>query len=701
MRQQVAIGAGVLAILCIGWSQTSDRGAGKDFPAYGGGPAGMRYSGLKQINRSNVSKLEVAWTYDTADGPGASQNQPIMVNGILYGVTSKHKVVALDAGTGKQLWRFDSGITGRGPNRSVVHWSEGGRGRIFAGIQSFMYALDAKTGNPIPGFGTEGRIDLRQDLGRDPAKQSVVLTTPGIIYKDLLIMGGRTSESLPASPGDIRAYDVRTGRLRWTFHTIPRPGEYGYDTWPKDAWTYTGAANSWPGMALDEKRGIVYVPTGSAATDFYGADRLGDNLFANSLIALNAATGKRIWHFQAIKHDIWDRDFPSPPVLVTVKRNGKSVDAVAQSSKHGWIYVFDRTNGKPLFPMETKKYPPSTVPGEKAAETQALPTLPAPFARQILTEDMLSNRTPEIHAWALEKFRTFRSEGQFAPLSTERETVIFPGMDGGAEWGGSAVDPETGLLYVNSNDIVWTGRLAENTAGSSDRQLYLAHCAACHGEALQGAPPEIPSLVDLRGRRTAQQIGAVIRQGAGRMPPFPGLSERARNSLASYVLSGESKDLTWDAPSGINHKYGFTGIYKFFAPDGYPAVEPPWGTLNAINLNTGAYAWKIPLGEYPELAAQGVKTTGTENYGGPIVTAGGLVFIGATNFDRKFRAFDKLTGQLLWETTLPLGGNTTPITYELGGRQYVVIYATGGRERQGGASGGIYVAFALPAAAAK
>ncbi len=339
----------------------------QDWPAYGGGPQEIRYSGLDQINKANVAGLQVAWTYDTEDGIGASETQPIVVKGVLFGLTPRHKVIALDAASGKQLWRFDSGVAGHGANRGLVYWTDGNDERIFAGVQSFLYALNARTGSIIRSFGTEGRIDMREGLGRDPALQSIVLTTPGIIYKDLLIVGGRDPEKLPSPPGDIRAFDVRTGQVRWSFHTIPHPGEYGYETWPKDAWKHSGSANNWPGMAVDETRGIVYVPTGSAASDFYGADRIGDDLFANCLLALDAKTGKRIWHFQEVKHDIWDRDFPSPPSLVTVKRNGKTIDAVAQTTKQGWVYLFDRTTGAPLFPIEYHSYPPSDVPGEVAA----------------------------------------------------------------------------------------------------------------------------------------------------------------------------------------------------------------------------------------------------------------------------------------------------------------------------------------------
>jgi quinoprotein glucose dehydrogenase len=449
-------------------------------------------------------------------------------------------------------------------------------------------------------------------------------------------------------------------------------------------------------MALDEKLGIVYVPIGSAASDFYGGDRAGDNLFANTLLALNAQTGERIWHFQAIKHDIWDRDFPSPPTLVDVKRNGRTVRAVAQTSKQGWVYLFDRTNGQPLFPIEYRKYPPSTVPNEITADTQPLPVKPAPFARQVLTADMLTNRTPEAGQWALERFKTLANGGQFLPFSLGKDTVIFPGYDGGAEWGGSAADPETGWLYVNSNDIAWTGALAENRPGASGRQLYLSHCASCHSDDLKGAPPAMPSLVNLAERRKPQEVSRIIRQGAGRMPGFPNLRGPDLNALVQYMMSGEDKELA-PATSSARERYRFTGYHKFLDPEGYPAVAPPWGTLNAINLHTGEYAWKIPFGEYPALAEKGMRDTGTENYGGPIVTAGGLLFIAATNFDRKFRAFDKRTGKLLWETTLPFAGNATPATYEVDGRQYVVIYATGGKGMQTDPTGNSYIAFALPA----
>ena len=668
-------------------------GQTRDWPVYGGSRASDHYSDLAQINRSNVKQLSVAWTFDTEES-GGLQTSPIEVDGTLYGITPSQKTFALDAATGKQLWKFDSGIKGTQPDRGLAYWSDGKDKRILAGVMNFLYALDAGTGTPVANFGKNGRIDLREDLGRDPSAQSIYLTTPGIVYKDIIIVGGREPETLPAPPGDIRAYDVRSGKLRWSFHTIPHPGEFGYETWPKDAWKSSGAANNWAGMSLDGKRGILYVPTGSAAMDFYGADRLGDDLFADCLLALNAETGERVWHFQEVRHDIWDRDLPAAPVLLTVKRDGKDVDAVAQTTKQGFVYLFDRTNGQPLFPIEYKKYPASDVPGEVAATEQPLPAKPAPFARQRLTEDLLSMRTPEVHQWALEQFRKFRSDGQFLPFAVDKDTVVFPGFDGGAEWGGPALDRETGILYVNANDVAWTGALTENTGSHNAQSIYLNQCGVCHGEQMKGSPPAIPSLVGVGDRVTPQQISATIKNGKGRMPGFPNLTEDQMFALVDYLTSGANKEVASVGPPAPSMKYRFTGYKKFLDPDRYPAVAPPWGTLSAINLNTGEYVWKIPLGEYPELAAKGLKNTGTENYGGPIVTEGGLVFIGATNFDKKFRAFDKATGDLLWETTLPFSGNATPITYEVNGKQFVVIAAGGGKDLKS-ASGGVYVGYAV------
>jgi quinoprotein glucose dehydrogenase len=389
---------------------------------------------------------------------------------------------------------------------------------------------------------------------------------------------------------------------------------------------------------------------------------------------------------------------------VTVTHNGRKVDAVAQTTKSGYVFLFDRSNGQPLFPLRYRKYPASTTPGEKAAAEQVLPTKPAPFARQRLTEDMLTERTPEAHEWAVKQFQTFRSEGQFVPFSVGKKTVVFPGFDGGAEWGGSAIDPGTAVLYVNANDLAWTGTLMENTSGNevSGRTLYQSQCSVCHGENRAGSPPQFPSLVGVEKRRSKQEIAQMIQKGKGRMPAFAALTANQVSALIDYISSGENKELPSGPASSLatealadQPKYRFGGYDKFLDPDGYPAVQPPWGTLSAINLNTEEYLWRIPIGEYPELAAKGMKNTGTENYGGPIVTAGGLVFISATNFDKKIRAFDKTTGKLLWEAELPFAGNATPATYEVNGRQYIVIAAGGGKALNL-PSGGVYVAFALP-----
>ncbi len=686
-------------ILLRAWqtNSTSTVPERQDWAYYGGGPLNQHSSPLTQINRSNVSELQVAWQFDTGE-EGGLQSSPLIVDGILYGITPTQKIFALNAETGALLWKFDSGIKGEQPDRGLAYWSDGKTSRILVGVLNFVYALDTKSGEPIPSFGEGGRIDLRKNLGREPAEeQSVFLTSPVVVYKDLFIAGGRNPETLPAPPGDVRAFDVRTGVLRWSFHTIPRPGEAGYESWPPEAWKTSGAANNWAGMSLDPIRGIVYVPTGSAAFDFYGGDRIGDDLYANCLLALDAQTGKRIWHFQGVHHDIWDRDFPSAPTLVTVEHNGKTIDAVAQTSKQGFVYLFDRGTGASLFPLETKKYPASDVPGEVAATEQTLPARPAPFARQVLTDKMLTERSPDAKKWAAEKFAQFRSEGQFVPMGLGKDTVVFPGFDGGAEWGGTAVDPQTGILYVNSNEMAWTGALAENRGGNSGKTIYLSQCGVCHGETMAGSPPAIPSLVGITDRLSPRQIRSTVKSGKGRMSGFPNLNDEQLSALMEYLRGGMNKEVESTGPPLPGMKYRFTGYKKFLDADGYPAISPPWGTLNAIDLNTGEYVWKIPFGEYPELAAKGMTNTGTENYGGPIVTAGGLLFIGATDFDKKFRAFDKATGKLLWETTLPFSGNATPATYAVRGRQYVVIAAGGGKDPKS-KSGGVYVAFALPKA---
>ncbi|HEY2399517.1 MAG TPA: PQQ-binding-like beta-propeller repeat protein [Steroidobacteraceae bacterium] len=670
---------------------------------YGAHPSQDRYSDLTQINKSNVGQLQLAWRFDM-DPTGDSQTNPLVIDGTLYGLTPGLQVVALNAATGELRWKFDAGVRGvevapgahfTGPSRGLTYLDQGGHKRLFAGVMNYLYALDPATGRPISSFGEGGVIDLRKGLRGDYQQHYVALTSPGVIYKDLIIVGFRTSETLPAPPGDIRAYDVHTGALRWTFHTIPKTGEFGAETWPQNARDDAGAANNWPGMTLDIRRGIVYVPTGSAAPDFYGSQRVGNNLFANSLLALNAATGKRIWHFQGVHHDIWDRDFPAPPSLLTVRSHGKQVDALVQSTKQGYLYVFERATGRPLFPIEEVSVPASSVPGEVAAATQPRPTAPEPFARQRLTPDLLTQRTPEAHAWAQEQFKAFRSEGQFFPFSVGKQTVIFPGFDGGAEWGGMAVDPRAGILYINSNDIAWTGGLVESVAGGGlSASIYQSQCAVCHGADKKGSPPAFPSLIGIGERLNAAQIADVIRSGRGRMPAFGNIQSHTLQALVEYLETGHE-----DAPrsdslfsEGSPQRYRFSGYSKFLDSQGYPAVAPPWGTLNAIDLNTGKYLWRKPLGEYPELRQP---DTGSENYGGPIVTATGLLFIGATVFDHQLRAFDAATGELVWHADLPYSGCATPATYVAGGRQYVVI-ATNNSRNPKGPKGAAYVAYALP-----
>ncbi|QAY76458.1 PQQ-binding-like beta-propeller repeat protein [Sphingosinicella sp. BN140058] len=695
-RGRVIVACGALLLAAGAIARNANAGA-DDWPVYGGSPAGDRFSALEQIDTNNVSGLREVWRYET--GAGRLQASPLMIGGILYGVTPGQGVFALDAATGKRLWEHRPSEAGEQPVRGLTYWSDGDEARLFSGNGADLIALDPKTGASVRSFGDGGRVDLRASLGRDPERTAAFLTTPGIVYRDLIITGFRTSESAPAAPGAVRAYDVRTGALRWTFNLIPKPGEPGHETWPADAWRSAGGANAWAGMALDAARGIVFVPTGSAVDDFYGGDRPGDNLYANSLVALDAATGRHLWHFQAVHHDILDRDFPSPPVLLTVRHQGRAIDAVAQPSKQGLLFLFDRVTGKPLFPIEERPVPASDVPGERAAPTQPFPLRPAPFARQSLTAEMLTGRTPAAEAAARKAFAAMRSGGPFQPLGVGRQTIVFPGFDGGAEWGGSAVDRRRGILYLNSNDIAWSGGLAlPERAATRGEQLYQAQCAACHGVGREGAPPDFPRLDNVAARMNAATIAAIIKAGRGRMPGFPQIPAHDRAAIADFLIARPAavdREVTAPGSDGAPSRYVFTGYRKFLDPDGYPAVAPPWGTLNAIDLNTGEYLWKVPLGEYPELAARGMANTGSENYGGPIVTAGGLLFIGATIYDRKFRAFDARTGRLLWETILPYAGVATPITYSVNGRQFVVLATSAGRDPKA-PQGSAYIAFALP-----
>jgi len=715
----------------------ADPPAGADWPAYGGNKAGNRYSPLAQINTHTVKQLQLAWTFDTGENNNPAERgmdiqcQPIVVNGILYGTTPRMKLFAVDAATGQKRWLFDPFANPEKkpqfhPLRGVVYWADGADQRILYSVGSSLYAINAQTGAPIPNFGTNGIVDLhdgvgdRETLGHDLQNLSVRATTPGVIYQDLLVMGSGVSEGGDAAPGTIRAYHVRTGKLAWAFHTVPLPGEYGYETWPKDAYRKLGGANCWAGMVVDDKRGIVYAGTGSPSVDFYGGARAGQNLFANCILALNARTGERIWHFQTIHHDLWDRDLPCPPNLLTVRQNGRLVDAVAQATKDGYVFVLDRETGKPLFPVKEVPVPTApALPGEQPWPTQPVPTKPAPFALQDVTEATLTNRTPAARAYVLERFRNSRRGSKYMPPSEEGS--LFLGFGGGAEWGGTAADPD-GVLYINGNNMLWWLKMRDSriqpagVALGRGASLFNNNCSVCHGlggksKASATTAQAYPDLTEVGKRLDKQQILELLASGRGRMPSFQHIPREDREAIVQFLLNLNAKPaLTASAavdvhavaePAGPAGESDFpyrppylnNGTTQFRDQDNYPAVKPPWGTLNAIDLNTGEYRWKVTLGEYPELTRQGIAPTGTENHGGPLVTAGGLLFIAAT-YDENLRAFDKQTGRVLWRYRLPAGGFATPITYQVNGRQYVAMAAGG--TRYGLKSGGSYVAFALP-----
>ncbi len=688
----------------------------RNWSHYLGDPARTHYSTLGHIDTSNVQDLKLSWSYQSGglsdERNTQIQTNPLIVNDIFYGVNAANSLFALDAANGKHLWTFaptTADATGLGLSRGLMHWPSDGKnpGRILFTSGYSLYAINEQNGEIIAEFGEAGSVDLRKELGRDPEKIPIVVTTPGVILDNTYIIGCRTSESPGAAPGHIRAYDVLTGELVWKFHTIPQPGEFGYETWPEDAYKTTGGANNWAGMALDEENEIVYVPTGSAAFDWYGGDRIGDNLFANTLLALNARTGERVWHFQFVHHDVWDRDLPAPPNLFIAEKDGKQIPAVAQITKSGHVFVFNRLTGEPLFPIEEKEYPATTLIGDSTSQTQPLPLKPEPFAKQTLsTEDLYAPDQPAFvddfidkdqninPPTVLDKFRSVSSKGQFYPIDTTG-VVLYPGADGGAEWGGAAMDPRNGIMYVNSNEMAWIVRMAQ--VGGKDgenlsmgERLTQIHCARCHGGNLQGLGV-MPELQNVKSRLSMDEIAAVIKNGKGAMPGMPNLTDEEIQGITSFLYGIEEAgdhrvEDTGDMP------YAIVGFGRFKDDRGFPVMKPPWGTLNAIDLNSGEYIWTVPLGHEESLNDPQYPVSGTENYGGPVITAGGVLFIAATK-DEKFRAFHMKTGELLWETELPAGGYATPATYEVNGKQYVVIACGGGK--MGTVPGDSYMAYSL------
>lgn len=576
-----------------------------DYRHYGGDQGGQRYSPLTAITKANVGKLTKAWQFDMQ--AGSSEHQPIVVDGVMYATTTDAKVIALDAATGALKWSTPLAGAGGGRGRGLTYWQEGNDRRIIVPGGGFVYEVNAADGQLVASFGDNGKIDLRNVRGTDPAENQVAQGSPVSLIGNIFMTSGGVPENGPSVPGDLRGWDVKTGKLVWTFHSIPHPGEPGYETWPKDAYKTAGGVNAWPGTIADEKNGIFFASLGSPSDDFWGGDRLGNNLYGNSIVALDAKSGKLLWHYQMVHHDMWDADSATPPILQTVTRAGKPVEAVTVTNKAGFIYIFDRKSGKPLFDIKETPTPPSDVEGEVASKTQPIPVVPAPVGLHSVTADTLTNRTPEANAAMRAKLATMKNGPVFTPVAKDKETIVVPGFSGGVEWGGMATDPK-GILYLNSENIAW-----------------------------------YTSIID---------------------QPRPG-------------------------PGKV--RLTFKGYNKFRDADGYPGTAPPWGTLQAIDMNTGKYVWKIPFGYYPELNN---KTTGTENYGGPVVTATGVMFIGATLFDRKLRAFDTSNGKEIWNTDLPYAGRATTITYAVGGEQYVAIVTSGTDPK--GPRGAAVVAYKLP-----
>jgi len=646
-----------------------------------GGPTSNRYSTHRQITPENVGRLEVAWTYRSGDGQGHVQCNPIVVGEALYTSTAGHHIVRLDAATGREVWRYKPEREGKRledlpARRGLLFWS--GRAdapeRLIVTVGTWIYALDPATGQPIATFGENGRTPLPTGAG-----------VTGAVWQNVLIV--------PGFNRDVFGYDIVDGRLLWRFHTMPQPGEFGYDTWEGQG----SGANCWGGMSLDESRGIAYVSTGSPKPNFVGVGHLGSNLFSNCVIAIEAASGKRLWHFQEIRHDIWDMDIPAPPNLVTIERDGVKIDAVAQVTKLGNTLLLDRLTGQPIFPFRLRRAPESNLPGERTWPYQPDLELPEPFAKQAFERSDVTDRTPEARAH-VENLISRANLGWFTPFEAGKPTAFF-GVLGGAEWTGASFDPESGFLYVNSNHMPWIITVFRDDDPPPARpatlgeQLYQRMaCAACHGQERRGigtAPP----LRGLRHHLTDGDVLALLRNGGNGMPPAPPMSDPEQKALLDFLFARDRPAAVpkHDAPI----RYSFSGFSRLLDHEGYPGSKPPWGTLNCIDMNTGRIVWRVPLGEYPNLTTQGREATGSLNMGGATVTAGGLVFCSGTA-DKKIRAFDSATGAELWSHNLPFNGTAPPTTYEIDGRQFVVLPATGGG-KVGGERGDALVAFALPA----
>jgi quinoprotein glucose dehydrogenase len=650
-----------------------------------GDATSSRFSALAQINRGNVQRLEVAWTYHSQDGAGNIQCNPIMVDGLMFAPTVGHHVVAIDGVNGREIWRYRPAIPARGmrledlpARRGLTYWpgTSNEPARLLFTAGNWIYALSPKTGQPIAGFGEGGRAVLPTGG-----------TVGGAVYQRVLVV--------PGFNRDVFGYDVGTGKLLWTFHTIPQPGEFGYESWSGAA----DGANCWGGMALDEQRGIAYVATGSPKPNFVGTGHHGDNLFANCVVALDASTGRRLWHFQEIRHDIWDLDIPAPPNLVTVMREGRRVDAVAQVTKLGNTLLLDRLTGQPLFPFRLRRAPVSRLAGEWTAPYQPAPEWPEPFARQQFSAADITDRSEEAHEYVQKRVAS-ANQGWFEPFEEGKPTVLY-NIHGGAEWTGAAFDPTSGFLYVSANELPWMITVFRDDPEpardpqhpSLGEKVYQQNCTACHGPDRVGVGTA-PPLRGLRHRAKDADVVALLKTGRNLMPPSPPLTDAEQAALLDFLFLRDAPRRMEESNRPASPRYTHNGYPKLLDHENYPGAKPPWGTLNCLDLNTGKLRWKVPLGEHPELLAQGLPRTGTENFGGAMVTAGGLVFCGGTR-DELLRAFDKETGAELWRHKLPFGGFATPATYVVNGRQFVVIAATGGG-KLGGKTGDAYVAFALP-----